>query len=236
MLVFYDSALALHLENDPGVQQVLAFLSKQALADGVRKHYIAQFANVSDEQIQAYYQQNSAKFLEASLERVIIPRKPAEQDKSEAANSEDATAQKLRQRWAAGEDPSKLQQAAYDAIGVAGAGSPDVKLGTRRPGSLPVDQESVFQLKAGEVSQVFSDPAAYYLYKVDTIREIPLSEVKDSILKTLQQQQLQDKLEEISRSATPELNEQYFGPSPSAPNVGARPGAPALTPTTPPKR
>lgn len=236
LLVFYDAALSLHLENDPGVQQVLAFLTKQALADGVRKHYIAQFAHVSDEQIQAYYKQNSAKFLEASLERVIMPRKPAEQDKPEAASSDEATAQKLRQRWAAGEDPTKLQQEAYDAIGVTGAGSPEVKLGSRRPGSLPVNQESVFELKAGEVSQVYADPAAYYIYKVDTVREIPLSEVKDGIIKALQQQQLQDTLEEISRSATPELNEQYFGPSPSPRSVGASPGAPAATPTTPPKQ
>lgn len=226
LLVFYDAALALQLENDPVVQQLLALATKQILADGVSKHYIAQFAHASDEQIHAYYQQNNAKFLEATLERVIVPRKPPEPDKPEAANSDDVTAQRLRQRWAAGEDPSKLQQEAYDAIGVTGAGSPDVKLGTRRPGSLPANQESVFQLKGGEVSQVFADPAAYYIYKVDTIREIPLNEVKDTIIKSLQQQQVQDKVEEISRSAIPELNEQYFGSSPSAPNGVARPGSP----------
>jgi hypothetical protein len=89
-----------------------------------------------------------------------------------------------------------------------------------------VAQESVFQLKAGEVSQAYTDPAATYLYKVVSTRLIPLSEVKDSIVKTLQQQQLQDKLEAIGKSATPVLNDEYFGPPPAAvaPAGGGHPG------------
>jgi hypothetical protein len=120
----------------------------------------------------------------------------------------------------------KLQQAAYETAGVTGAGTPEVSIGARRPGSLPTNQESVFQLKTGEVSQVYSDAAAYYIYKVESARSIPLSEVRDSIVKTLQQQQLQDKLEEIGKSATPVLNEEYFGPAPAmgGPPPGRRPG------------
>jgi phage gp29-like protein len=89
-----------------------------------------------------------------------------------------------------------------------------------------VNQESVFQLKAGEVSQAYTDPAATYLYKVVSARQIPSSDVKDSIVKTLQQQQLQDKLEAIGKSAAPVLNDAYFGPPPATPSpaTGGRPG------------
>lgn len=239
ILVFSDAARALHLENDPNIQVIIRFYTDQILAEGVKRHYAEQFAHPSDQQIQAYYDQNSAKYREANLQRIVIPRIPGDGDKPKLSEADElAAAGKLRQRWVAGDDAAKLQQAAYESAGVTGAGTPDVTLGARRPGSLPANQESVFQLKAGEVSQVYSDAAAYYIYKVESERRIPLSDVRDSIVKTLQQQQLQDKLEEIGKSATPVLNDEYFGPAPTpgTPAAGRRPavgGAPQ--PGNPPK-
>lgn len=217
LLLFADVARALHLENDPNTQLLLQLMTQRVLADGVTRHFANEYAHPSEQQIQAYYSQNRAKYREVVLQRLIIPRNPGINDKPKPSEAEEnAEAEKLRQRWAAGEDPGKLQQAAYEAIGVTGAGTPEVTLGARRPGSLPVNQESVFQLNAGEVSQPYSDQAAFYVYKVVSVREIPLSEVQEQISKTLQQQQLQDKLEEIGKSATPVLNEEYFGPVPAA--------------------
>ncbi len=231
LLVFADAAQALHLENDPNVQLLLQFVTKQVLADGVRRHYTEEFAHPSDQQIQAYYDQNVAKYTEASLQRIMIPRNQSADGKPKLSEAEwSAASGKIREQWVAGEDPVKLQQAAFKSAGVTGAGTPEISLGARLPGSLPAEQESVFQLKAGEVSQVYSDPAAGYIYKVISSRQIPLSDERESISKTLQKQQLQDKLEEINKSATPELNEQYFGPAPApapaAPGTAARPRPP----------
>jgi hypothetical protein len=239
LLVFSDAARALQLENDPNVQLLLHFVTQQVLADGVRRHYTEEFAHLSDQKVQAYYDQNSAKYLEVTLQRIVIPRNPVADDKPKPNESEwMAAAEKLRQQWVAGGDPVKLQQAAYEAAGITGAGTPDVSLGARRTGSLPADQESVFQLKAGDISQVFTDQAAGYIYKVASARQIPLSEEKASIIKVLQRQELQDKLEEISKSATPELNEQYFGPPPAAAAPGMPPHSGATgspSPNPPPK-
>ena len=58
-------------------------------------------------------------------------------------------------------------------------------MGARRPGSLPEAHEGVFELKAGEVSPVYSDPAALYIYKVVSVRQVPLSEVKTQHLADL---------------------------------------------------
>jgi hypothetical protein len=237
LLVFFDAAQALHLEDDPAMQQIIQFVTKQVVADGVKRYFTEQFAHPSDEQVQAFYTRNSDRYVEAALERIVIPRQPTADDKPASSDATDAAgAEKLRQRWVAGESPTKLQEAAYEASGVTGAGTPDVNLGTRLPGSLPVDQESVFHLKAGEISQVYSDPAAFYIYKVASIRQITLSDVKDSIVKALQQQQLQDKLDEISKSAVPELNDQYFGPPPPSgvPPSGGRPGT-GRKPVPPPQ-
>jgi hypothetical protein len=239
LLVYSDAARSLHLENDPHLQQIMKFLTDQVLADGLKRYYAEQFAHPGEQQVQDYYNQNSAKYLEATLQRVIIPRKQGASDKpTPSAADENAAAEKIRQLWVAGEDPAKLQQAAFEAAGVTGASMPDVNMGAKRPGSLQANHETVFQLKAGEVSHVYSDPSAAYLYKVVSVRKVPLGEVKDSIIKTLQQQQVQAKLEEIGKSASPVLNEEYFGPPPAAtaPQAGGRPvpgGAPP--PSNPPK-
>ena len=236
LLIFSDAARALHVENDPNVQLIIQFVSSQVLAEGLKRHYSEQYAHPSEQQIQDYYKQNSSKYVEATLQRLIIPNNPGTADKPQTTQEQGAAAaEKIRQRWVAGEDPIKLQQAAFESAGVTGAGTPEIDLGARRPGSLPVNQEGVFQLKAGEISQPYSDPAATYLYKVVSIREIPLSDVQDSIVKTLQQQQLQDKLEAIGKSATPVLNDDYFGAPPSANAAAPTPGGrPAPGPGAPP--
>ncbi len=217
LLVFADAARALHLENNSDVQQIMKFVTNQVLAEGLKRHYSEEFSHPSEQQIQAYYDQNGAKYLEATLERIIIPHAPSADDKPKASEAEEAAAaEKIRQRWIAGEDPVKLQKDAFEVAGIQNGSTPDVNMGSKRPGSLPVNQESVFQLKAGEFSQAYSDPTAVYIYKVVAVRKIPLGEVKESIVKTLQQQQLQEKLEQIGKSATPELNDLYFGPPASA--------------------
>jgi hypothetical protein len=228
LLIYADAARALNLENTPEVQQVVQFVTNQVLAEALKRHYSDEYAHPSDQQIEDYYKQNSAKYVEANLQRIIVPHMPGTPEKPAPGDADQAAAaEKIRQQWIAGQDPGKLQQSAYELAGVTGAGSPDVTLGTRQPGSLPLNQEAVFQLKAGDVSQVFSDPAAYYIYKVVSVREIPVSEVRDSIIKTLQQRLMQDKLDEIGKSATTVLNETYFGPAPVPGGAmpGGRPGA-----------
>ena len=227
LLIFFDAARALHLENDPNVQQIIQFVNQQVMAEGLKRHYTDQFSHPTDQQIQDYYNQNSAKYLEITFQRIIIPNNPGTGDKPAASDAEAAAvAEKVRQRWVAGEDPLKLQQSVFEAAGVTGASTPEINLGAKRPGSLPVNHEGVFQLKAGEVSQPYRDPAASFIYKAVSVRQVPLSEVKDSIIKTLQQQLLQDKLESIGKSATPVLNDEYFGPPPAAgaPAMVGRPG------------
>jgi hypothetical protein len=227
LLIFSDAARALHLENDPNVQQIIQFVSQQVMAEGLKRHYTEQFAHPTDQQIQDYYNQNSTKYTEATLQRIVIPNNPGTADKPATSDAQvAAAAEKIRLRWLAGEDPVKLQQSAFEAAGVTGASTPEVNLGARRPGSLPVNQESVFQLKAGEVSQAYTEPAATYIYKVVSVRQIPLSDVKDSIAKTLQQQLLQNQLEAIGKSATPVLNDEYFGPPTAATTPAAGGGKP----------
>ncbi len=73
LLTFADAARELGLENDPKVQQIFHFARNQILAEALNQHYVEKYAHPSDQEIQAYYDQNKKKYLEATLQRIIIP-------------------------------------------------------------------------------------------------------------------------------------------------------------------
>jgi hypothetical protein len=249
LLTFADAARQLGLENDPKVQQIFTFAKNQILAETLNQHYVDEYSHPTDQQIQDYYDQNKKKYVEATLQRIIIPLNQGSADKPKADPAEEkAYAEKIRQRWVAGEDPTKLEKEGMEHSGVSTA-PPDVNVGARRPGTLPEAHEGVFDLKPGEVSQLYSDPAAFYFYKVLSVRQVPLADVKGNISQTLQRQQLNEKIQQVQNDVTPVLNDAYFGPEnqPSGNHMimgpggpGGRPGSvppspPAGNPGGPPK-
>ena len=244
MLIFADAARDLGLENDPRFVQIFQFVSNQILTDALNQHIVQEYSHISDQQIEDYYKQNPKKYVEVTLQRILVSRTPASKDKPKSAEAEEqAYADKIRERWVAGEDPVKLQKEATDHSGLPNA-APDVNLGARRPGTVPEDHEAVFELKPGEVSPVLSDLGAFYIYKVLSVRQVPLSDVKSTISSTLQRQMITDRIEQIQKSATVVLNDAYFGPE--VPRTvrqsiimpkgaaGGNPAPPNATPAPPP--
>ncbi len=172
------------------------------------------------------------------MQRIIIPANQgiADKDKPKPTDAErTAYAETIRTRWVAGEDPAKLQKEVMEHNGVT-TSSPDINVGARRPGSLPEAHAGVFELKATEISPVYSDQAAVYIYKVLSVRQIPLSEVKTTISQTLQQQMFKDKIAQVQNAVTVTLNDAYFGPDvPQAPPQNMmRPRSPMRGPGGPP--
>jgi len=232
LLVLADAARELGLENDPKVQEIFAFARNQILAESLNQHYMEEYAHPSEQQIQAYYDKNAKDYHEVTLQRIIIPVQQNNPDKSAKPSPEEqkAFAEKIRARWVAGEAPDALEKESMEHAGMK-TSSPDVNIGARRPGSLPQAHEAVFSLKAGEISSVYSDPAAFYIYKVVSERQVPLSDVKTQISQTLQREMYNDKIKEIQEAVTPVLNDAYFGPEPpanAAPPI--RPGMPGQRP------
>lgn len=229
LLTMADAAREMGLENDPKVKEIFNVVRNQVLAQALNQHLMEEYSHPSDQQIQDYYNKNEKKYHEATLQRIIIPMEQNNPDKPKVTEEEQkAFADKIRARWVAGEDPAKLEKESMDHVGMTST-SPDVNVGARRPGSLPEAHEGIFDLKPNEISQVFSDPSAFYIYKIVSERQVPLSEVKTAITQTIQRQMYNDKLEEIRASVTPVLNDAYFGPEPppsAAPGPMGRPGMP----------
>ncbi len=236
LLVFADTAREMGLENDPRVLQILQFARNQILTDALNQHIVQEYAHPTDQQIEDNYKQNSKKYVEATLQRIIVPRSATTGDKPKPSEAEEkAYAEKIRERWVAGEDPVKLEKEAMEHAGLT-TPPPDINVGARRPGTLPEAHESVFELKAGEISPVFADPGSLYIYKLVSTRQVPLSEVKATISSAIQRQMITDRIQQIQNSATVVLNDAYFGPdtpktvhqtviTPKGP-AGARPNSP----------
>ncbi len=228
LLVFADAARSLGLENDPKVQETYKFVEDQILLEAINQHYSQEYAHPTDQQVEDYYKQNTKKFTEATIQRVIIPRIVSGAEKPKPSDAEEKEyVEQIREKWVGGADPAKLQDETMEHAGVK-APTPDVNVGAKRPGTLPVQHEAIFDMKAGEVSQPFSDASAFYLYKVVSVREIPFADAKQSIATDLSKQLMRDKMESIANSVTPQLNDTYFGPAPVGPPPGAmaRPGGP----------
>ncbi len=223
VLAFSDEARALGLENEPRFQDILQFVKDQLLVEALNQYYSDQYSNPSDQKIEEYYKQNSRQFLEADLQRVIIPSQPAAAEiKKPSEEEEKAYVEKVRQEWVGGADPATLQKEALTRMGLNGS-VPEVNLKDQTLGMLPVGHHSVFDMKLGEISQPFSDAGASYIYKMISQKEKPLSEVKEQIAKTLHDQMMREKIQELSETVKPTLNEAYFGPEkkPGAPEQGA---------------
>src|ERR1039457_1837769 len=136
----------------------------------------------------------------------MVPRTTASGDKPKPTDAEEkAYTDKIRERWVAGEDPVKLEKEAMEHAGLT-APPPDVIVGARRPGTLPEAHEPVFDLKAGEVSPVYSDPGSLYIYKLVSIRQVPLSDVKATISSGLKRQMLTDNIQKLPPAETIAIN------------------------------
>ncbi len=233
----------LGLDQGPRFQELMRVARIGVLTKELSAKLQEQAEKISDKELETYYHNNEASFQEVDLQRIFIPRskqtpdskdKPSDDAaakdaaKKEQQESEDAMkklAETLRGRAAAGEDFAKLQDEAIAASGFKG--KPPTRLGKVRRTSLPPDQGEVFNLKVGETSQLLTTPNGYLVYKVGDKDTLPMDHVREEIISTLQSQRMQDAMQTIQQSATPELNPKYFADATAdSPHGHAPPEAP----------
>jgi hypothetical protein len=223
-VVMAHKAHEMGLDQGPKYEDRMKLMRLQVLSQSFNQAVQEKAAQISDKDIEDYYHTNSAAYEEATLQRILVPRSqnlPASKVKLSAAAEEtrrkDAQetmqkeADKLHARAVAGEDFGKLQAEATQLSG-SKAKAPNTKMGEVRRNTLPPTHASVMDLKSGEVSAVIADPGGYYIYKVGTKEVEPLDKVKEEIRGTLRTQRMQEQMQAVQQSATPTLDESYFGP------------------------
>jgi hypothetical protein len=116
----------------------------------------------------------------------------------------------LRARAANGDDPDKLQTEAYTEAGIP-RNTADTKIEKVRRDALPPQHETVLNLKPGEVSEVFSDPAgAHFIYKMISKQTLPLENVKTEIRAVISSQRYRDSMKAFQGGVV--FSDAYFNP------------------------
>jgi PPIC-type PPIASE domain len=251
ILLFSKKAREMGVDKDPRYAQMMKWSSLQTLANALGAQLQKKAESISDAEIEKYYKDNQDKFQQCELQRIFIPKDKPESSESPAnpKNQEDAApetamkaeAEKIQAKAAAGGDFVALQREAYDTIGIKSS-PPNVNLGKRMRANLPQPHRQVFDLQAGQVSELFSDGNGFYLYKVVTKQLIPLTQAKVQIRKTLESDRMEASAESLFGSVKTKFNQAYFGsPTPAAeedplakpaPATETAPGPPGTTPSS----
>ncbi len=239
LLAASEVAQRKHLEKEPAVikelQAQLKLARMQVLASTLYRQIEEQAANVPASEIQKYYTDHQANFDEGDVLRLTIPKAaPTESGQPLDASALKATADALRARAAAGEDFDQLQQAAYKELGLKAPPSA-TKLNKVRRTRLAPDEAKVFDLKAGEVSEVMESPAAFVILKLDSKQSIPIETAGSEIKSILRQARLEQEIQSASKNVKAQFNLTYLE-MPAAPELFVAPALarPGVVPGTPP--
>lgn len=239
LLLFGQKAREMGLDKEPQFQEMMRFATLQLLAQNLTRNLQKKAGSIPETEVTKYYQDNPTRFQQVELLRIFIPKSkqhapeagsaaPPKADTAADQAAMKAVAEKIHTEAAAGGDFQKLQQEAFAAAGI-NSQSPNVNLGKLTREGLPTNQQQVFELQAGQVSELLDDPGGYYIYKVVSKQLIPLDQAKGEIHNFLEQQSFRKQMEAMIGSVKPELNQAYFAGS--GPGPRPRRGA---APTTPP--
>ncbi len=256
MLVRSRAAEAMDIENSPKFQQQMKVVRMQVLSSFLTRSLQEKAADISDADLQTYYDDNKSRYEQVTMERVYVPKTRVHAEKKPApgkARQDDepapdaakvaatdeaamkAVAESLHERAVAGEKFDVLEKEAMAKTGSPGP-PPNTAMGKMSRGQLPPQHASVFDLKSGELSPLISDASGFYFYRVLNKEFQPLDTVKTQIKSQLQSQRSQDALKKVDDSAKIQVNEAYFGPPTAPPQQMHGPGAkpmPAPHPTKP---
>jgi hypothetical protein len=229
-LLLAEKAHESGVDHSPDFEKQMYLLRLRLLASMGYQDLQKQTGNVSDSEVEDYYKQHIADFKAISFDKLYVPKQkvvetsavkpndPDIQKKREASEAEmKAQADKLRARAAAGEDFAKLQQEAYDFAGMKQSAQSTRMENQRKANVLPADA-SIFELKSGDVSQVFNDPAGFMVYKIVEIKDLPVATVHDEIARTLQAEKLKAAMDSLQNSVKTTLDESYFA-TPAPPTL-----------------
>jgi hypothetical protein len=221
------------LDKTPAFEEEMRYARMQLLAQDLTRELQANADDISDADLADYYKKNEASYEEATLARIFVPRtkqsdasrgehEDAQTSSDQNRADEDAMAKvavDLRARAVNGEDPDTLQSEAYAEAGIPRTRS-NTKMKKVRRDALPVQHETVIDLKPGEVSEVFSDPGgAHFIYKMIGKQTLTLEEAKAEIRTAISSQRYRESLKSFQGDVV--FSDAYFNP-PEKPVTAAR--------------
>src|SRR6185437_13529590 len=168
--VLSDEAVKQNLDKDPTTEMMLQFQRDNTLSSAEFQR-LQQTSNVSDADIQAYYDAHKAEYEVLTGRHILIRMKgspmPAPAGKPELTEAEAKDkAEAIRKRILAGEDFAAVAKAESDDT-VSGAKGGD--LGEFRKGMMvPPFETAAFALKTGDISEPVQSPFGYHIIQIQS--------------------------------------------------------------------
>ena len=233
MLVLSQDALRHHLDSTPAFQQMLALRRRQVLATTAYQEIMRQSA-VTPEEIGKYFAAHQSEFEEVRIHQVVIRKKPeGAKEGIPGLTAEEAKtrAEEIRKALSSGDDPKKVAE----QFQVANVVRVDAEPNAVRRGSMRAEMEkAAFELKDGQVSEVFDLPQSLVFFKVASHNARELKDVSSQIESTLRQQKINSAVDGLKKNAKVWLDDGYFA-APSQPGAQGAAKPPVLPggPATP---
>jgi hypothetical protein len=217
-LMFARKAIEVGLDKDPGVQALLQYRYQQALYSIFKATLTRKAKNLSDAELEKFYNDNRARYEVFGLLRIHVPNQkthtpapgsstPPKIDVAADEAAMKSVAEKIRAEAVAGGDFETLQAKAYRLAGETEE-PPDPDLGDKwTRDNFPADSQSaVFGLKPGQVSQPIHNANGWHIIKVVSRKTVPLSEAADMTRGMV----VGDQANSLRKALKTELNDQYF--------------------------
>lgn len=225
MLLLSQEALNNHLDSTPDFKETLALTRLKILAEQEYRQ-IVQRAVVTPEETSKYFAAHQSDFEEVQVLQAIVRKKPeGAKEGVPGFPPEEAKArlEEIRQAFVKGDDPKQIA----DKFQMASVVRVDTQPFPVRRGSMRADMEKeVFQLKPGEITEVFDFGSALGFAKIVSHQPGDLKSATPKIESTLRQQKINSAMDALKSNVKVWMDDSYFAPPPP-------PQAPPKPPTTP---
>ena len=199
-----------------------------SLLSRLYRYHIEQEAKKSTpEEIEAYYKKNLPNYEELTLSHIVLPTNNPLNLKDETFHKKaEELINEMRDRLVKGEDPDKLEKEGIERLGQKSP--PPTELVPARRGQYGKEQEEkLFALQPGEVTQVVKLPSVNVAYKLISRRTIPLEEATSEIVAILAADKVETETKALTESVKADYDTAYFGPPPPQSAAAPKKAAPA---------
>jgi parvulin-like peptidyl-prolyl isomerase len=220
LVILSQEALNHHLDSTPAFQETVALQRRQLLAIAEYQEIVRQ-SPVTPEEISSYFAAHQSEFEEAKIYQVVVRKKPEgakEGTPGFTAEEAKSRAEEIRKALSSGDDPKKVAEKYQLPNVVRVDAEPEI---VRRKQMRPDMDKAAFELKPGQVSEVFDLGTSLAFIQVVSHQVEELKDVSSRILGILQQQKINSAMEALKKKANVWMDEAYF----AAPSQAGQQGA-----------
>jgi hypothetical protein len=233
MLLLSQEALNHHLDSTPAFKEMLDLRRRQLLATTEYQEIMRQ-SQVTPEEISSYFVAHQSEFEEAQVCQVVIRKRPeGAKEGTPGLTAEEAKtrAEEIRKALSSGDDPQKVAEK-YQVPNVVRV---DAKPQIVHRGQMRPDiEKAAFELKPGQVSEVFDLGLSLVFVQVVSHQVEELKTVSSRIEGTLRQQKINSALDALKKQAKVWMDDIYFAaPSQVGQQGAVKPPVVQGGPTTP---